>query len=130
MSEEQKAQIAETAPEDTIFGKIARKEIPVNLIYEDDRAVAFRDNNPTAPVHFLVIPKERGNLLQLSTAKESDEALLGHLLLVAAKTAKQEGLEEGYRVVINNGKHGCQSVQHVHLHVIGGKQLGWPPGTN
>lgn len=112
----------------TIFDKIVSKEIPAQVIYEDDTALAFRDINPQAPVHFLVIPKVRDGLTQLSNAEERHEPLLGHLMFVAQKVAKQEGLAEGFRVVINDGPQGCQSVYHVHLHVMGGKQLSWPPG--
>jgi len=112
--------------QDTIFGKIARKEIPAKIIYEDDQAVAFHDVNPQAPVHVLVIPKKP--LTQLSTSDDSDEALLGHLLVVCRKVALQLELEKGFRIVINDGKDGCQSVYHLHLHLIGGRKLGWPPG--
>ncbi|KAK2168523.1 hypothetical protein LSH36_16g07063, partial [Paralvinella palmiformis] len=126
MSEVEKAQAA--APEeDTIFGKIARGEIPTKFIYEDDKAVAFHDINPQAPVHFLVLPKKP--LQQLSKATDDDSALLGHLLTVVRKVAAKEGLaEDGYRIVINDGKNGAQSVYHLHLHVMGGRQMGWPPG--
>ncbi|KAK9821290.1 hypothetical protein WJX81_000713 [Elliptochloris bilobata] len=112
----------------TLFDKIINKQIPANIIYEDDTALAFRDINPQAPVHFLVIPKVRDGLTQLSKATEQQEQLLGHLLIVASKVAKQEGLDQGFRVVINDGRHGSQSVYHLHLHILGGRQLGWPPG--
>uniref|UniRef100_A0A336MN78 CSON003756 protein n=2 Tax=Culicoides sonorensis TaxID=179676 RepID=A0A336MN78_CULSO len=126
MSDEvQKAQDAEDTG-DTIFGKILRKEIPCNFIYEDDLAVAFHDLTPQAPTHFLVIPKK--NISMLSKAHPEDEALLGHLMLVGNKVAADLGLENGYRVVINNGKHGAQSVYHLHLHFLGGRQMKWPPG--
>ncbi|XP_063693105.1 adenosine 5'-monophosphoramidase HINT1-like [Bolinopsis microptera] len=111
---------------DTIFGKIIRKEIPSDILFEDDSCLAFRDVNPQAPVHFLVIPKKP--ITMLSKAEDADAPLLGHLLNVARKCADQEKLEEGYRVVINNGVHGAQSVYHVHVHVLGGRQLSWPPG--
>jgi len=124
-SEVEKAQTA--APgSDTIFGKILRKEIPCDFIYEDDQCVAFKDVSPQAPVHFLVIPRKP--ISQLSKSEDEDEALLGHLMIVARKVAKQQGLDEGYRLVINDGKHGAQSVFHLHLHVLGGRQLQWPPG--
>ncbi|XP_003747834.1 histidine triad nucleotide-binding protein 1 [Galendromus occidentalis] len=120
-----KAQTAQ--PEvDTIFGKIIRGEIPTEFIYEDDQCVAFDDISPQAPVHFLVIPRKP--ISQLSTAEEADEALLGHLMFVAQKVAKQKGLTRGFRTVINDGPEGCQSVYHIHIHVIGGRQLTWPPG--
>uniref|UniRef100_A0A0M3HNT9 HIT domain-containing protein n=4 Tax=Ascaris TaxID=6251 RepID=A0A0M3HNT9_ASCLU len=124
-SEVAKSQTA-VAGGDTIFGKIARKEIPAKIIYEDDHAVAFHDASPQAPVHFLVIPKKPLDMLQNAT--EQDEALLGKLMLTTAKVAKMLDLKDGYRVVVNNGRHGCQSVYHLHLHVLGGRQLGWPPG--
>ncbi|XP_054162476.1 adenosine 5'-monophosphoramidase HINT1-like [Oppia nitens] len=111
---------------DTIFGKILRKEIPTNFIYEDNKCVAFNDVSPTAPTHFLVIPRKP--ITGLSAAQEEDKEILGHLMFVATVVAKQQGLQDGYRVVVNNGPNGCQSVYHLHLHVIGGRQLGWPPG--
>nr|CDJ93567.1 Histidine triad (HIT) protein domain containing protein [Haemonchus contortus] len=125
MSEVEKAQTA-VRGNDTIFGKIIRKEIPAKIIYEDDDVLAFHDVSPQAPVHFLVIPKKRIAMLQ--EAEDSDQALLGKLMLTAAKVARDLGLEKGYRVVVNNGPDGCQSVFHLHLHVLGGRQLGWPPG--
>ncbi|CAG5121596.1 unnamed protein product [Candidula unifasciata] len=111
---------------DTIFGKIIRGEIKTDFLHEDDQCVAFNDIAPQAPVHFLVVPKKP--IVKLSDADDSDEQLLGHLLIVARKVAKQKGLSKGYRVVINDGQHGGQSVYHIHIHVIGGRQLGWPPG--
>lgn len=111
---------------DTIFGKILRKEIPCTFIYEDEQCVAFNDVNPQAPVHFLVIPRKP--IPQLSLSGEEDEQLLGHLLLVARKVAAQVGLKDGFRTVINDGRNGCQSVYHLHIHVLGGRQLHWPPG--
>ncbi|XP_061185448.1 adenosine 5'-monophosphoramidase HINT1-like [Saccostrea echinata] len=126
MSEEiEKAQLAKPGG-DTIFGKIARKEVPCEFIYEDDQCVAFNDLSPQAPVHFLVIPKKP--LSRLSEAEDSEEQLLGHLVLVAKKVAKQRGLNEGYRLVINDGPIGGQSVYHLHIHVLSGRQMGWPPG--
>ncbi|XP_011866035.1 PREDICTED: histidine triad nucleotide-binding protein 1 [Vollenhovia emeryi] len=124
-TEVEKAQAA--APEgDTIFGKMIRKEIPCNFIHEDSQCVAFDDINPQAPVHFLVIPRKP--IAQLSKAQDKDEPLLGHLMNVAHKIAKQKGLTNGFRLVVNDGKHGAQSVYHLHLHVLGGRQLEWPPG--
>ncbi|CAF1105474.1 unnamed protein product [Adineta ricciae] len=121
-----KAQTAQPT-EDTIFGKIARKEIKVDLIHDDDQCVAFHDISKQAPTHFLVIPKDP--IVQLSKVTPAHEQLLGHLLVVAAQVAKKQGLDEdGYRVVINNGKNGGQSVYHLHVHVLGGRQLEWPPG--
>lgn len=126
----QKAAAAGAANHDapTIFDKIISKEIPATVIYEDDQALAFRDISPQGPVHFLVIPKVRGRLTQLSKMHEEDKPLLGHLMYVAAQVAKQEGLSQGYRVVVNDGPNGCQSVYHLHLHIIGGRQMSWPPG--
>ncbi|KAL7741440.1 hypothetical protein ACLKA6_000765 [Drosophila palustris] len=124
-SEVEKAQSA-AASEDTIFGKILRKEIPCKFIYEDEKCVAFNDVSPQAPTHFLVIPRKP--ISQLSLAEDGDAELLGHLMLVGRKVAKEVGLEKGYRVVINNGQHGAQSVYHLHLHFLGGRQMQWPPG--
>lgn len=125
MSEVEAAQTAAPGG-DTIFGKILRKEIPCDFIYEDDQCVAFRDISPQAPVHFLVIPRKP--IPQLRFANEGDEQLLGHLMLVASKVASQEGLEDGFRVVVNDGKDGAQSVYHLHIHVLGKRQMSWPPG--
>jgi histidine triad (HIT) family protein len=110
---------------DTIFGKIARGEAPAEIVYEDNQALAFRDLSPQAPTHILVIPRKP--IPQLSEADPSDEPLLGHLMQVAAKVASQEGLSD-YRVVVNNGAGAGQTVFHLHLHIIGGRDLGWPPG--
>jgi histidine triad (HIT) family protein len=111
---------------ETIFSKIIRKEIPADIVYEDDLALAFRDIAPQAPIHILVIPKKP--LIQLADAESDDHALMGHLLLTVKRVAKQEGLEKGYRVVINNGSDGGQTVDHLHLHILGGRQMEWPPG--
>jgi histidine triad (HIT) family protein len=110
---------------DTIFGKIARGEAPAKVVYEDDRALAFHDASPQAPTHILVIP--RRPIEKLATAEENDESLLGHLLLVARKVAADAGLED-YRLVVNNGRGAGQTVFHLHLHVLGGRPMGWPPG--
>lgn len=126
MSEVEKAQAAK-AGGDTIFGKIIRKEIPSDIIFEDDKCLAFRDINAQAPVHFLVIPKKP--ISQLSKSNDSDAQLLGHMLNVLRNCATKEGLaNDGYRVVINDGKNGAQSVYHLHMHCMGGRQMGWPPG--
>ena len=102
-------------------------QIPADIIYEDETSLAFNDIAPQAPVHFLVIPKKP--ITMIEKAEDCDEQVLGHCLLVAKKVAKERGMEKGYRLVINNGVEGCQSVYHVHIHVLGGKQLGWPPGV-
>ncbi|MBE9016449.1 MAG: Purine nucleoside phosphoramidase [Chroococcidiopsis sp. SAG 2025] len=111
---------------DTIFGKIIRKEIPANIVYEDELAIAFKDINPQAPVHILVIPKKP--IAKLSDAESHDHALMGHLLLTVKRVAQQVGLNNGYRVVINTGADGGQTVDHMHLHILGGRQMSWPPG--
>ncbi len=111
---------------ETLFSRIIRREIPADIVYEDDRALAFRDINPQAPVHILVIPKKP--IPNLAAAQSEDEALLGHLLLVVKQIAAQEGLAAGYRVVINTGTDGGQTVYHLHLHLLGGRGLQWPPG--
>lgn len=111
---------------DTIFGKIIRREIPADIVYEDDLALAFRDVNPQAPTHILVIPKKP--IPRLSESDLADTSLMGHLLMTVKKVAKQENLQNGYRVVINNGKDGGQTVDHLHLHILGDRFMGWPPG--
>jgi histidine triad (HIT) family protein len=114
-------------PDKTLFEKICDKEIPADIVHEDDHCLAFRDISPQAPVHILVIPRKA--LPRIGRAEIEDQALLGHLLLTAATVARAEGIEEtGYRVVINNGPHGGESVPHLHVHVLGGRQLVWPPG--
>ncbi len=110
---------------DTLFGKIINREIEADIIFEDDQALAFRDINPQAPTHFLVIPKKP--IPKLSDAEEIDEQLLGHLLLVARKVAAQEGLED-FRLNINNGEGASQTIFHLHIHVLGGRSFSWPPG--
>ena len=111
---------------ETIFSKIIRKEIPANIVYEDDLTIAFTDINPQAPVHILLIPKKP--IPQLSAAQPEDHALMGHLLLTAKRVAEQAGLENGYRLIINNGDDGGQTVYHLHLHILGGRHMEWPPG--
>jgi histidine triad (HIT) family protein len=111
---------------DTIFGKIIRREIPADIVYEDDLALAFRDVSPQAPTHILVIPKKP--IPRLSESTPGDTALMGHLLMTVKKVAEQENLSNGYRVVINNGNDGGQTVDHLHLHILGDRSLGWPPG--
>ncbi|XP_064397577.1 uncharacterized HIT-like protein slr1234 [Halichondria panicea] len=110
----------------TIFTKILNKEIPASIVHEDDQCMAFRDVNPVSSTHILVIPRKP--IPMLSAAQDDDTQLLGHLLQVARRVADSEKLEEGYRIVINNGKHGAQSVYHLHIHIMGGRQFEWPPG--
>jgi histidine triad (HIT) family protein len=113
--------------EDTIFGKIIRREIPADIIYEDDLCLAFRDIAPQAPTHVLLIPKQP--LPKLSDTTEADKPLLGHMLYSVKLLAEQLGLsEDGYRVVINTGHNGGQTVFHLHMHLLGGRSLQWPPG--
>lgn len=111
---------------ETIFDRILRREIKADVVYEDDRALAFRDIAPVAPVHILVIPKQ--GFPRLADAERKDESLLGHLLLVAREVAKKEGVGDAFRVIINSGEGAGQSVFHLHLHVLGGRELRWPPG--
>lgn len=111
---------------ETIFSKIIRREIPADIVYEDNLCLAFRDIKPQAPVHILVIPKEP--IAKLADAESKDHALMGHLLLTVKRVAEQEGLTNGYRVVINCGPDGGQTVYHLHLHILGGRQMQWPPG--
>jgi histidine triad (HIT) family protein len=111
---------------ETIFSKIIRREVPAEIVYEDDLALAFKDVRPQAPVHILVIPKQP--IAQLSDAESKDHALMGHLLLTAKRVAEKVGLTNGYRIVINNGEDGGQTVYHLHLHILGGRHMKWPPG--
>ncbi len=110
----------------TLFEKIIAREIPAKIAHEDDRCIVIHDIQPAAPVHVLVIPKKP--VPRLAEAGDEDEALLGHLLLTAGKVAKQLGLAHGFRVVINNGPDGCESVPHLHVHLLGQRQMKWPPG--
>ncbi|MCP8352077.1 histidine triad nucleotide-binding protein [Candidatus Synchoanobacter obligatus] len=110
----------------SVFQKIIDGEIPVEFLHEDESCVAFYDQNPQAPIHVLVVPRKP--LKMLEDADLEDEALLGRLMLVANKVAKQLSLETGYRVVINNGPDACQSVYHLHVHLLGGRGFSWPPG--
>ncbi|MEG4284593.1 histidine triad nucleotide-binding protein [Microcoleus sp. A006_D1] len=112
--------------QETLFSKIIRKEIPADIVYEDDLALAFRDIHPQAPVHILVIPKKP--IPKLADANSGDLALMGHLLLTVKLVAEQLGLSNGYRVVINTGSDGGQTVDHLHLHILGGRHMNWPPG--
>jgi histidine triad (HIT) family protein len=111
---------------DTIFGRIIRKEIPARIEHEDDLCLAFHDVAPQAPIHVLVIPKKP--IPSLAEAETGDEALLGHLVMVATHLARKLELADGYRLVVNCGHDGGQSVDHLHVHLLGGRALGWPPG--
>ena len=112
---------------DTIFGKIIRKEIPAQIIFENEDLLAFRDISPVAPTHILVIPKKP--IRSVAQASESDATLLGKLMLAAAEIARREGLDQsGYRIVTNIGNDGGQTVFHLHLHLLGGRKMEWPPG--
>jgi histidine triad (HIT) family protein len=113
------------APEDSIFSKIVAKTVPADIVYEDERALAFKDKAPVAPTHILIIPKKP--IKGIGALVEEDEAIVGHCLVVARKVAEKQGLGEGYRLVVNEGKHGQQTVPWLHVHLIGGKQLHWPP---
>ncbi|MGW8286761.1 MAG: histidine triad nucleotide-binding protein [Desulfobulbales bacterium] len=110
----------------TIFTKIINKEIPADIVYEDDLCLAFRDINPQAPVHILLIPKK--NLAQLNDAGIEDQRLMGHLMLVAKMVAEQEGVAEAFRLVMNNGAGAGQEIFHLHFHLLAGRSFTWPPG--
>jgi len=111
----------------TLFEKIARREIPADIVFEDDQCIAFRDIHPQAPTHVLVVPKKA--VPRVGAAESTDKALLGHLLLTAAEVARRQGLAEGgFRLVINNGPDGGETVPHLHVHVLGGRSMTWPPG--
>ena len=111
----------------TLFEKIIAREIPASIIYEDDRVLALKDINPGAPTHVLIVPKKP--IPRIAEAQAEDQQMLGHLLLKAAEVAKQLGLTQGgYRLVINNGPDAGESVPHLHLHILGGRRLAWPPG--
>ena len=110
----------------TIFMKIINREISADIVYEDDECLAFRDVNPQAPVHVLLIPKKP--IVSLHTLTSVDTDLCGHLLMTVPKVAEILGLDGGYRTVINTGADGGQSVYHLHIHILGGRSLAWPPG--
>jgi histidine triad (HIT) family protein len=111
----------------TLFQKVADREITGDIVYEDDLVVAFRDIRPAAPTHVLIVPRKP--IPRINEASAEDQALLGHLLLKAAHVARQLGLDkDGYRLVINNGAYAGETVPHLHLHILGGRTLAWPPG--
>ena len=111
---------------ETIFAKIIRREIPADIVYEDDLCLAFRDVNPQAPVHILVIPKQ--SIARLVDAGDDDQSLLGHLMITANRIATEQGIGDAFRLVVNNGASVGQSVFHLHLHILGGRSFTWPPG--
>ncbi len=111
----------------TIFKKIIDKEIPADIVYEDDLCLAFRDIDPKAPVHILIIPKKE--IPSMAEVSQDDQGLLGHLLVIASKVAKELGISDsGYRLVTNTNNEGGQEVHHLHIHLLGGRQMTWPPG--
>ncbi|HOK76334.1 MAG TPA: histidine triad nucleotide-binding protein [Verrucomicrobiota bacterium] len=110
----------------TLFERICNRELPGDIVWEDDLVVAFRDINPQAPVHVLVVP--RRPIPRLSDAKPEDKELLGHVLLAAAKVAEVLGLKNGYRLVLNTGHDAGEAIPHLHFHLIGGRRMRWPPG--
>jgi histidine triad (HIT) family protein len=111
---------------ETLFGKIVRGEIPADIVYEDDLCVCFKDVNPKAPVHYLLIPKKP--IERLSDAGTQDETLLGHLMLKAGEIAADAGFGDAFRLVVNNGPGAGQTVFHLHIHILAGRTMGWPPG--
>jgi histidine triad (HIT) family protein len=110
----------------TIFEKIIAREIPADIVYEDNTCLAINDIDPQAPTHILIIPKKV--IPRVGDAHADDQSVLGHLLLTASKVASASGLQEGFRIVINNGPQGGETVPHLHVHLLGGRQLAWPPG--
>ncbi len=110
----------------TIFQRIIDREIPAKIEHEDEHCVVLHDIQPQAPVHLLIVPKQL--IARVSAATEADQAVLGHLLLVAGLVARKLNLAEGFRLVVNNGPHACESVPHLHVHLLAKRQLNWPPG--
>ena len=114
------------AGEKTLFEKIIAREIPAEVEYEDEHCIAIHDVNPQAPIHLLIIPKKP--IARVSEAEDEDRETLGHLMLIGRDLAKKCQLEKGFRLVINNGSHGGETIPHLHVHLLGGRQLTWPPG--
>jgi histidine triad (HIT) family protein len=110
----------------TLFEKIIARQIPADIVFEDDLCLAFRDISPQAPTHILVVPKKP--IPRIGVAQPEDQALLGHLFLTAATIARTAHLADGFRIVVNNGSHGGETVPHLHIHLLGGRHLVWPPG--
>ena len=114
-------------PQPSIFTRIMNGELESDIVYENDFVIAIRDINPKAPIHILIVPREP--LVSVNEFNEDNAAIAGQMLVAAAKIAQQVGLDKsGYRLVINNGREGGQEIQHVHMHLLGGRRLGWPPG--
>ena len=111
---------------DTLFAKIINRQIPADIVYEDDLCLAFKDVNPQAPVHLLLVPKKP--LDRLANAASEDAALLGHMLLAVGKITRELKIDGGFRLVINNGEDGGQTVFHLHMHIMAGRRFHWPPG--
>jgi histidine triad (HIT) family protein len=111
---------------ETLFSKIIDRKIPADIVHEDDLCLAFKDINPQAPVHILIIPKKP--VPKLADATDADRELLGHLLITANKIARQQGIGDAYRLIVNNGAGAGQSVFHLHVHILGGRSFTWPPG--
>ena len=111
---------------ETIFQKIIDKELPADIVYEDESCLAFKDINPVAPIHILIIPKKR--IDKISDSNTEDKELLGHLFLVAGNIARELGIEDAFRLVVNNGAGAQQTVFHLHVHLIAGREFNWPPG--
>ena len=111
---------------DTLFKKIIDREIPADIVYEDDNCLAFKDINPVAPIHILIIPKKQ--IEKVADAEIGDKELLGHLMLVAGNVARDLGVEDAFRLVVNNGSGAQQTVFHLHIHLIAGREFNWPPG--
>ena len=111
---------------ETLFTKIIDREIPADIVYEDELCLAFKDINPQAPLHILVIPKK--NIVKISDATEQEQDLLGHILLKAGEIANAQGYGEAFRLVINNGENAGQTVFHLHIHILAGRSFSWPPG--
>ena len=112
--------------EDNLFQKIINREIPADIVYEDDLSLVFKDINPVAPTHLLIIPKKP--IEKVSDSQEEDKELLGHLLLVAGNVARELGIADAFRLVLNNGAGAQQTVFHLHIHLISGRKFSWPPG--
>jgi histidine triad (HIT) family protein len=119
-------QLFETHMTKTLFQRIIDREIPAKIEHEDDRCIVIHDIQPQAPVHLLIVPKRL--IPRMAEAAEADEAILGHLLVVAGQMAKKLGLERGFRIVVNSGPDACESVPHVHVHLLAKRQMSWPPG--